>query len=161
VLDLSKIEAGKLQLELVEMSIRDTVEGAAATLSASAARKDILLVTYVDPDIRDRVLGDPVRIRQIIFNLLSNAIQFSSRGSEVVVRVDPVRSADHGEEQAVLFTVMDRGVGIPKRAQANLFESFIQAETSTTRRYGGTGLGLAICKRLTDMMQGSIKFSSV
>ncbi len=161
ILDLSKIEAGKLQLELVEMSIRDTVEGAAATLSAFAARNAIQLITYIDPDIGDRVYGDPVRIRQIIFNLLSNAIKFSRKGSEVLVRVDPVTASDDGDEKAVCFTVTDHGVGIPMAAQANLFESFIQAETSTTRRYGGTGLGLAICKRLTTMMHGSIKFRSV
>ncbi len=161
VLDLSKIEAGKLQLELVEMSIRDTVEGAAATLSAFAASNETRLVIYVDPEIDDRVHGDPVRVRQIIFNLLSNAIKFSRRGTEVLVRVDPVSASDEADARALCITVTDHGVGIPKRAQSTLFESFIQAETSTTRRYGGTGLGLAICKRLTSMMRGSIKFSSV
>jgi len=157
ILDFSKIEAGKLDIESVSLSISDVLEGAAATISPSASRKNIQITSYVDPDIPQTLLGDPVRLRQIIFNLTGNAVKFSEEG-EVVVRADKV-SAD-GEGVRVKISVIDNGIGISEEAQSKLFEAFSQADTSTTRRFGGTGLGLTICKGLTDKMGGEITVES-
>lgn len=157
ILDFSKIEADKLDFENVALSICDVLEGAAATISPNASRKNIQVVTYVDPDIPQNLLGDPVRLRQIIFNLTGNAVKFSEEG-EVIVRADKV-SAD-GDGAVVKISVVDNGIGISEDAQSKLFEAFSQADTSTTRRFGGTGLGLTICKSLTDKMGGEITVES-
>ena len=163
ILDFSKIEAGKLELEAVPVSVRDIMEGVAETLLPNVANKDLRLILFVDPDIPGSILGDPVRVRQILFNLAGNAIKFTeTRGAEVgtvTVRADRVHRPDE-DRVVVRFSVADNGIGMSADGVAALFQPFSQAETSTTRRFGGTGLGLSICKNLTDMMDGSIEASS-
>ena len=157
ILDFSKIEAGKLDIESVPVSVVDVLEGAAATMAPNASRKGVRITTFVDPEIPRNLIGDPVRLRQIVFNITGNAVKFSEEG-EVVVRADV--TADAGDEVWIRLSVIDQGIGISEEAQENRFEAFSQAESSTTRRFGGTGLGLAICKRLTDMMGGTISVES-
>jgi PAS domain S-box-containing protein len=153
ILDFSKIEAGKLDIESIPLSLADVLEGAAATMAPSAIGKNVRITTFVDPNLPARLKGDPVRLRQIVFNLTGNAVKFSEEG-EVVVRAEAV---EQGSGQCkVRISVVDYGIGISEEAQGKLFEAFSQAESSTTRRFGGTGLGLAICKRLTEMMHGEV-----
>jgi signal transduction histidine kinase/CheY-like chemotaxis protein/HPt (histidine-containing phosphotransfer) domain-containing protein len=163
ILDFSKIEAGKLELEVIPVSILDTIEGVVDTLAPNAGKKDLTLLSFVDPAIPDRVLTDQVRLRQILFNLGGNAIKFTETTPEkaglVVVRADRLDEGDD-ETVTVRYSVVDNGIGISKEAQETLFEAFTQAETSTTRRYGGTGLGLSICVRLVDLMGGRIEVES-
>jgi len=159
ILDFSKIEAGKLDLEEIPVSICDVVEGAGEALAVNARNKGITLSVYVDPDIPDAVLGDQVRLRQILFNFGSNAIKFTAKG-KVIVRADRLPSSD-AQYVKIRFQVIDEGIGIPEDAQKNLFQAFSQVEASTTRRFGGTGLGLSICQRLTELMNGTIGVESV
>jgi signal transduction histidine kinase len=158
ILDFSKIEAGKLELESIPFSLRDTVEGMAETLGPNANNKGIRINIHVDPDIPDAVLGDQVRIRQILFNIGGNAVKFTEEG-RVLIRAFSTPSSDKNMS-TVRFEVIDSGIGITKEALADLFTEFSQAESSTTRRFGGTGLGLSICQRLTEMMDGEIKVES-
>lgn len=159
ILDFSKIEAGKLELEEIPISVRDIVEGAGEALAVSTRNKGVGLSVYVDPDIPDTLLGDQVRLRQILFNFGSNAVKFTEKG-RILVRADLVPSAAEGQA-TVRFQVVDQGIGIPKEAQEKLFQAFTQVEASTTRRFGGTGLGLSICQRLTELMDGDIGVESV
>ena len=158
ILDFSKIEAGKLELEAIPFSIRDTVEGMAETLGPNANNKGIRINIHVDPEIPDAVLGDQVRIRQILFNIGGNAVKFTEEG-RVLIRAHMVPKKDK-KKAAVRFEIIDSGIGISKEAQADLFTEFSQAESSTTRRFGGTGLGLSICLRLTEMMGGKMEVVS-
>jgi PAS domain S-box-containing protein len=157
ILDFSKIEAGKMNVENVPFSVVDVVEGAAATMSPNASQKGVRIVTYIDPGIPASVLGDPVRMRQIVFNLTGNAVKFSEQG-HVVVQAEAVIN-DEGEAR-LRISVIDHGIGISEEAQAKLFGAFSQAESSTTRRFGGTGLGLAIVKNLAEIMSGEISVKS-
>ncbi len=159
ILDFSKIEAGKLDLEEIPISVRDAVEGVGEALAVNARNKNISLCVYVDPEIPDAVMGDQVRLRQILFNLGGNAVKFTETG-KVLVRADRLPSADD-KQVTIRLQVIDDGIGIPEKAQANLFQAFSQVDESTTRRFGGTGLGLSICQRLTEMMGGTIGVSSV
>jgi signal transduction histidine kinase/CheY-like chemotaxis protein len=153
ILDFSKIEAGKLDFEAVPFALRNSMGDILHTLSVRAAEKDLELAYRVPPGVPDALIGDPGRLRQIIVNLVGNAIKFTDRG-EVVVSVVP---AEEGEDQAVFhFTVTDTGMGIPADKQQKIFESFAQADASTTRRHGGTGLGLTISARLVTLMGGRI-----
>jgi len=153
ILDFSKIEAGKLNLEIVNFSIRESLAQGLKPLSMRAQQKDLYLNWQVDPKVVDLVAGDPVRLRQIVVNLVGNALKFTSSGGVMVSVVSESTSANH----AVLrFTVMDTGIGIPAERQKEIFSSFTQADNSTTRRYGGTGLGLTISHRLTEMLGGRI-----
>ena len=158
ILDLSKIEAGKLDLERLPLSIRDVVEGVGELLATNARKKGFPLVTHVDPAIPDGVLGDQVRLRQVLFNLAGNAVKFTETG-RVLVSADHVPGRDEGVA-TVRFQVIDSGIGIPEAARKELFKEFFQAETSTARRFGGTGLGLAICQRLVRIMGGAIEVES-
>ncbi|MEM7403976.1 MAG: response regulator [Pseudomonadota bacterium] len=159
VLDFSKIDAGKLSVERVSLSLEDVVEGAAAMLAPTAKEKGIAIVTSIAPSLWQSVEGDPVRLHQILFNLIGNAIKFSDPGGYVWVTAERAeRSTD--ERVEVRFKVIDRGIGIAPAAQARLFSAFSQAEESTARRFGGTGLGLSICQRLTTMMDGTIRVTS-
>jgi signal transduction histidine kinase/DNA-binding response OmpR family regulator len=158
ILDFSKIEAGKLDLESVPTSICDVVEGVTEILGPNAEKKSLKLYSYVDPTIPDGLLGDAVRLRQILFNLAGNAVKFTEAG-HVMVRVDRLMNAQP-DEVTLRFQIQDTGIGISKEAQANLFEAFSQAERSTTRRFGGTGLGLTISLRLVEIMQGKIEVES-
>ena len=153
VLDFSKIEAGQIHIEQLPLALRELVEGALQTFSPAAQNKGLRLMMYVDPAVPDAVLGDPVRLRQVLFNLCSNAIKFSEQG-RVQVRVDRVSEA--GAELRLRFRVIDTGIGIPADVQARLFRPFQQGESSTSRRFGGTGLGLSISKALIQRMGGSI-----
>ena len=159
LLDFSKIEAGKLELERTPTSLSDTAEGVCDTLCALADRKGVDLFVFVSPAGPAQVLADPVRLRQILYNLIGNAIKFSG-GPKGHGRVDIRVEVSREDPLQVDFTVSDNGIGISAEARSHLFESFRQAEISTTRRFGGTGLGLAICKRLVDLMQGEILVDS-
>jgi PAS domain S-box-containing protein len=163
LLDFSKIEAGKLELETIELPVRDIVSGVAATLSPLAQRKGLLLRTSIDPDIPPVVLGDPGRLRQILVNLVGNAVKFTEAGEVSIeaCRVDSTFAPELGpvREPAglmVRFTVRDTGIGIPQDQIDRLFDEFTQLDASTTRRFGGTGLGLSISRRLVQMMGGQI-----
>jgi PAS domain S-box-containing protein len=157
ILDFSKIEAGKLDLECVDFDLRDTLDDTVATLAMRAHKKGLELADHVAPDVPDSLAGDPHRLRQIVVNLIGNAIKFTERG-EVVLRTD-VRSRT--EERVCLhFAVSDTGIGIAPEQQRKLFRAFSQADTSTTRKYGGTGLGLAISARMVQMMGGEIWLES-
>ena len=152
ILDYSKIEAGKLAIELQPIQPRAIIDAVVGLLSMRAAHKGILLVRTVAPEVPDWVMGDPLRIRQILVNLLSNAIKFTERGQVILdVRHDA---------EAVSFAVTDEGIGMTEPQVAKLFQPFEQADDSTTRKYGGTGLGLAISMQLARLMQGDIQVTS-
>ena len=159
ILDFSKIEAGKLDLETVNFSLRESLEHALKPLSIRAQQKGLDLNLNVDPQVLDGVAGDPARLRQIIVNLVGNAIKFTSSG-EVTLSVQ--RESQYGEQapgekhMLLRFTIKDTGIGIPAARQQQIFSSFTQADNSTTRRYGGTGLGLAISHRLAELLGGRI-----
>ncbi|HXH86089.1 MAG TPA: response regulator [Nitrospira sp.] len=153
ILDLSKIEAGHLELESIEFDLRDLIEKAIEILAMRANEKGIELACHLSPDVPCALIGDPNRLHQILINLISNAIKFTENGSVVVeVTNDPSCSAPG----AIRFSVTDTGIGIPPDKLATIFESFTQAHASITRTYGGTGLGLTISKQLTDLMNGKI-----
>jgi CheY-like chemotaxis protein/HPt (histidine-containing phosphotransfer) domain-containing protein len=152
-LDLSKIEAGKLELEAIPFSLGDTIGDTVRTMAVRAAEKGLELSVELDPAVPDAVVGDPGRVRQILFNLLGNALKFTHVGRvEVAVDVDSV----HAEEIELHFTISDTGIGIPEDVRDSVFDSFAQADGSTTRKYGGTGLGLSITADLVKMMGGRI-----
>jgi len=157
ILDFSKIEAGKLELEVVDFDPVRMVESTCELLATSARAKQLSLMSFVDPALSMRLRGDPERLRQIIINLLSNAIKFSNQGS-VTVRAE-IDSSD-GEIVNVRYTVSDTGIGMTAETQARLFQPFVQADGSISRRFGGTGLGLSICKHLIDLMNGTIEVES-
>ncbi len=157
ILDISKIEAGKLELEEAEFSIREMLDIVFKIINVFAQDKDVNLVVDMDPNIPDALIGDQLRIRQILTNLLNNAVKFTDKGL-VRMRIELI---DLVEEQIRLrFTVEDTGVGIPKEKQELLFEKYTQAEVSTTRKHGGTGLGLNIARMLVDLMGGKIDLDS-
>ena len=166
ILDFSKIEAGKLQLEVVDFSIHQLVDDVADLMADAARRKQLHLTATVDPAIPALVRGDPGRLRQILTNLVANAIKFTERGV-VAISVSLDRSgaslSPNGKADPnlrVYFEVMDTGIGIASETRGRLFQVFSQADGSTTRRYGGTGLGLAICRQLVDLMGGQIGVTS-
>ena len=157
ILDFSKIEAGKLELETVNFSLRESLEHTFKTLSHRARQKGLNLTLRVEPDVADLIAGDPTRLRQILVNLVGNAIKFTKAGE---VSVD-VRNESQDDRQAVLwFTVTDTGIGIPAARQKEIFSAFTQADSSITRQYGGTGLGLAISSCLTGKLGGRIWLES-
>lgn len=153
ILDFSKIEAGKLTLEEQAFSLSDCVEEAMELLATKAAEKNLELIYTIDDQIPDTIISDSTRLRQILVNLISNAIKFTNIG-EIFVKVS-ARKIDDGKLE-LEFSVKDTGIGIPQDSIAKLFQSFSQVDASTTRRFGGTGLGLAICYRLTELLGGSI-----
>jgi two-component system sensor histidine kinase/response regulator len=188
ILDFSKIEVGKLSLDLIEFNLRDHLGQAMKILATRAHEKGLELACFVPPELPDFVLGDPVRLRQVILNLIGNAIKFTEKG-EVVLRLEMESEAHRPPSAAssqlgtsglaapeasplcasslketssmsLHFSVSDTGIGIPPEKQALIFEPFSQADTSTTRRYGGTGLGLSISSRLIAMMDGRIWLES-
>ena len=158
ILDFSKIEAGRVELEEDALSVRTCVAESIRIVEARAAEKDLRIVSQVGDAVPDAVVGDAVRLRQILLNLLSNAVKFTDAGG-ITVSVD-ARPADDGGLW-LDFSVADTGIGIPEERLSRLFQSFVQADASTTRRFGGTGLGLAISKRLVEQMSGSIGVTSV
>lgn len=153
LLDLSKIEAGRMALEQVPFALREMVETTMEVLAERAHQKNLELVSWVNCDLPLMVQGDPGRLRQVLLNLAGNAVKFTEQG-EVLVHVSLV--AERERQVTVRFEVRDTGIGIPPEAQARIFQSFVQADGSTTRRYGGTGLGLTITKQLVELMQGQM-----
>jgi two-component system, sensor histidine kinase len=150
ILDFSKVEAGKMELERVEFSLREAVEETIEIFAARAHAKGLELACAIEDDVPNTVCADPMRLRQVLINLVGNAIKFTDSG-EVIVRVRAV-----GKEGSLRFEVIDTGIGISEEAQAHIFNAFSQADSFTTRKYGGTGLGLAICRQLAALMGGQI-----
>ncbi|MCF3648542.1 hybrid sensor histidine kinase/response regulator [Synoicihabitans lomoniglobus] len=157
ILDFSKIEAGMLAIESVPFDPRDPVESSLAILADKAHQKGVELACLVETDVPSHVRGDPSRLQQVLTNLVSNAVKFTAQG-EVVVRVDVARREEHRFWLRV--AVNDTGIGIDEETRRRLFQPFVQADASTTRRFGGTGLGLAICVELVERMGGEIKVES-
>ena len=157
ILDFSKIEAGKLEFEEIDFDLQLAMEDIVEILAFRAEEKGVEMIYFVSPEVPALLVGDPGRLKQILINLVNNAIKFTEKGS-VSVRVTLNRETD--SEAAILFEVSDTGIGIPEDSQGKLFRSFSQVDASTTRRYGGTGLGLAISKQLTEMMGGQIRVDS-
>ncbi len=157
ILDFSKIESGKLDLELIEFDLLDNVGDTLRALSVGAHEKRLELSYHVLPDVPETLIGDPGRLRQILVNLVGNAIKFTEQG-EIVVRVEKESGTE--DNACLRFSVTDTGVGIPTDKQQLILEPFIQADSSATREYGGTGLGLAISKNLVEMMGGDIQVES-
>ncbi len=154
VLDYSKIESGKLSLEHIPFSPLRVIDECLDLVALSAARKSLDLAGWCDAEVPDAVLGDPARVRQIVLNLVGNAVKFTERG-HVVVHVSQDQIAN-----VLSIAVEDTGIGVPKNLQRTIFQPFAQAESSTTRKFGGTGLGLTISRRLTEMMNGTLSLES-
>jgi PAS domain S-box-containing protein len=158
ILDFSKIEADKLELENATFSLREVLEEVTETFRSVVIQKHVELITHPLPTVPDRLRGDALRFRQVVTNLISNAFKFTEKG-EVLLKAEPVdRTAD---EILLRISVRDTGIGIPEEQQVRLFQSFTQADSSTTRKYGGTGLGLVISRRLARLMGGDLTFESI
>ena len=157
ILDFSKIEAGELMFEELDFDLRKVVEDTLEMMAGQAHLKGIELVGAVDPEVSTQLRGDPGRVHQVLTNLLGNSIKFTHSG-EVALRV--TAKAETETKVDVHFEIKDTGIGIPPETQARLFQPFVQADSSTSRKFGGTGLGLAICKRLAESMNGSIGVES-
>jgi PAS domain S-box-containing protein len=159
LLDFSKIEAGKLELDPGDFSLRAALADTLRTLAMRAHKKGLELVSHVQPDVPDALVGDASRLRQVLLNLVGNAIKFTDQG-EVVVRVEADGGPAPDGEVGLRFAVTDTGIGIPTEKQGAIFRAFEQEDTSTTRKYGGTGLGLTIAARLAALMSGAIGVES-
>jgi two-component system sensor histidine kinase/response regulator len=157
ILDFSKIEAKKLEFERIPFNLRDSIQSTLKALGVRADKKNLELACRVQPDVPDTILGDPSRLRQVLVNLVGNSIKFTERG-EVVIGVEKLSQT--ADEVVLHFSVTDTGFGIPQEKQRAIFEAFVQADASSTRRYGGTGLGLAIASQLVGMMGGKIWLES-
>lgn len=157
ILDFSKIEAGQLSLEKTEFNLRQILENVTDIFVYRAEEKGLELNLFINNDVPNTLLGDSVRLTQIIINLVGNAIKFTEQG-EITIKVEVKRCKKNGTE--LFFSVADTGIGIPIPRQQAIFESFTQADSSTSRKYGGTGLGLSICKKLVKMMDGDIWLES-
>ena len=164
ILDFSKVEAGQLKLEKIEFNLSEVVEEICEIMAFRAHKKEIELLHHIRPDVPICLVGDPHRLRQIIINLIGNAIKFTEKG-EITLHVEKVQKKSgvlsQEKEVDLEFSVSDTGIGIPQDKKDSIFEIFTQVDTSTTRKYGGTGLGLAISKRLVELMGGSIGVKSV
>ena len=159
ILDFSKIEAKQLTLENIDFDLKDLIESTVKMLNVNAENKGLKLVFEIAEDIPNILKGDPVRIRQIIINLIGNAIKFTSEG-DILLKVLLDQTEQQLNDFKVCFSVKDNGIGMNKEQQGKIFESFSQADSTTTRKYGGTGLGLTICKQLSELMGGGIKVDS-
>jgi signal transduction histidine kinase/CheY-like chemotaxis protein len=157
ILDFSKIEAGKLEFEMLDFELVETVEATLDMLAERAHARDLELICIISPDVPSPLRGDPGRLRQVLLNLVGNAIKFTPRG-EIALEVTARPTKDASVE--LHFAVRDTGIGMTPSACADIFEPFVQADPSTTRRFGGTGLGLGISRRLVEMMQGTISVES-
>jgi two-component system sensor histidine kinase/response regulator len=159
ILDVSKFEAGKVRLEEIDFNLPEIIKSTVSTLALQAYGKGLELLCHIKPDVPVKIIGDPVRLRQILINLIGNAVKFTDKG-EVVVRVvlssDNKKINEEGQNVTLHFSVTDTGVGIPQNKLDTIFDSFTQADGSTTRRYGGTGLGLTICRQIISLMNGNI-----
>jgi len=157
ILDLAKIEAGHVELESIPFSLSEILRSLFKTLALPAHQKGLDLISSVDPDVPDRLVGDPTRVRQVLVNLLGNAIKFTAAGS-VILRV--AKEGETGDHFRLRFSVTDTGIGLTAEQRQRIFEPFAQAETGTSRRYGGTGLGLPISAHLAQMMNGRLDVES-
>ena len=158
ILDFSKIEAGKMTFEKTDFDLHDTAKQCIELLAPRAQEKGLALKYFVHNDAKTQIVGDSARIRQVLLNLLSNAVKFTDKG-EVTLGIAPLAETEN--EIKLQFSVRDTGIGISESSQKKLFQSFTQADTSTTRRFGGTGLGLAICRKIVELLGGSISVTSV
>ena len=158
ILDFSKIESGKMTFEKVDFDLREIVMNCIALLNPRAQAKNLSLTWSMEAGTCTQLSGDPSRLRQILLNLLGNAIKFTENGS-VSLNIKPI--ADVGDEIKLYFAVRDTGIGLSEEVQKKLFQTFTQADASTTRRFGGTGIGLAICRKLAELMNGSIGVESI
>jgi signal transduction histidine kinase/CheY-like chemotaxis protein len=157
ILDFSKIEAGKMTFEKVAFDLRETVKHSVELLAPRAQAKGLALNCSIPPGVPTQLVGDPSRLRQILLNLLSNAVKFTEHG-EVSLKITQLDETS--KDVGLSFSVRDTGIGISEENQKKLFQSFNQADSSTTRRFGGTGLGLAICRKLVELMDGSLTLTS-
>ncbi|HWY31998.1 MAG TPA: ATP-binding protein, partial [Candidatus Acidoferrum sp.] len=157
ILDFSKIEAGKMTIEKAPFDVAETVKDSLALLQPRANDKGLSLTSSIAADVCTRLIGDSSRLRQILLNLVGNAIKFTEKGG---ITLDVKQIVTTAEEAHLCFTIRDTGIGLSEEAQKRLFQSFSQADTSTSRKFGGTGLGLAICRKLVELMGGSISVSS-
>lgn len=155
ILDISKIEAGQLELESVPFDLSDLIDKVAELMAVRANAKQFELIAFIHPDVPACVIGDPTRLRQVLVNLLGNAIKFTERG-EVVLRIEP----DQAVPGSLRCSVSDTGIGIPADKLHTIFESFTQVDSTTTRKYGGTGLGLSISRQLVELMGGNLVVES-
>ncbi len=154
ILDLSKIEAGRLVLEPISFSLRESLGDTAKTLSVQSHKKNLELIYYIDSEVPDRLIGDVGRLRQIIVNLIGNSIKFTKEG-EIVLKIEVLEELPNAKV-LLHFLISDTGIGIPEEKLNTIFDKFSQVDTSTTRRYGGSGLGLAISSKLVNLMEGII-----
>jgi len=157
VLDFSKIEAGRLELDPISFNLHEVLEQTIKPLKLRGSEKNLAVTLAIDPDVPERIHADPVRLQQVLINLIGNAIKFTERGE---VRLNVNADAANARGVPLLFAVHDTGIGVPLEKQELIFEAFAQADGSTTRRFGGTGLGLSICCRLVGMMGGKIQLRS-
>ncbi len=153
ILDFSRIEAKKVDLDFISFNVRDSISDMLSTLATNAHKKGLELAYHISNDTPDKIIGDPGRLRQILLNIVNNAIKFTSKG-EVVVSINVKQKTK--DSICLLFTITDTGIGIPKTKQQTIFNAFAQVDSSTTRRFGGTGLGLAISSQLVKLMKGDI-----
>jgi CheY-like chemotaxis protein len=158
LLDLSKIEAGKLNIEYADFELRQTLDEVVHEQGVKAREKDLALELQVDDNVPNGLVGDSLRLRQILLNLIGNAIKFTPANGKVTTRVRVIGTADGSARLG--FSVTDTGIGIPAEKLATMFQRYTQADASTARKYGGTGLGLSICKSLVELMEGGIGVNS-
>ena len=157
VLDFSKIEDGKLTLEEIDFDLRGHLEKMVDIVAPQMLQRGVECISYIPPGVPTRLMGDPTRLRQVIINLLSNAVKFTDQGT-VMVQVE--LESETERDASLRITVTDTGIGIPQDRQKEIFESFVQADATTTRKYGGSGLGLSICKQIVTAMKGEIGVDS-
>ena len=160
ILDLSKIESNKIEIENIVFDASEEFESAIETYAVGAAEKNIDLNFYMDPMISSKLKGDPTKIKEIIINLLSNAIKFTSYGGEINLEILKVEGTEGDESNRIKFSIQDNGIGMTKEQQAHIFDAFSQADVSVTRKYGGTGLGLTISSQFVELMGGKLELES-
>jgi CheY-like chemotaxis protein len=153
ILDLSKVESGHLALESIDFDLGEVLDKTLEMMAIRAHEKGLELALRIAPEVPAALIGDPARLRQVLINLIGNAIKFTEKG-EVIVRVD--REPEDGDAGALRFAVFDTGIGVPEEARELIFAPYTQVDTSTTRKFGGTGLGLTISRRVVELMQGRI-----
>ncbi|MBE9540892.1 MAG: hypothetical protein IMF01_01120, partial [Proteobacteria bacterium] len=157
ILDFSKLEAGKVDLEKIDFNLREVVEDAILLMAPTAYNKNLNITLTLSPDTPVHLTGDPVKIRQVLTNLVNNAIKFTHEGSIIIL----VEVVNEGKDNVTIrFSTRDTGIGISKENQKRIFSEFTQADTSTSRNFGGTGLGLGICKKIVELMDGEIGMES-
>lgn len=157
ILDFSKIEAGKMDIEDIPFKVRDLIKEVVEMISFTSDEKGLSIEYSIDENIPNQLLGDPIRLRQVLLNYGSNAVKFTDEGS-ILFNTQLIKS--NGSKQLIEFSVTDTGIGIPKDKQSQIFSSFSQADSSTPRKFGGTGLGLAICRQLADLMDAEVGLKS-